>query len=407
MNTRLLAEANACDTTLANPKGVADRIFHRWFNRLIYAQIWEDPVVDLEALALKPGEHLITIASGGCNALAYLSANPGAVHVVDLNEAHLAMLDMKRTAFANLPRYEDLLAFAGNADHPGNAWRYERFIATNLGKRGRAYWESCDWLGRPRYSLFSRNAYRFGLLGRFIGVSHILVRILGGNLAKVAEARSLAEQAMLFEEHVAPVFDHPLVRLLARQPLMLYSLGISSAQFRLLEEEAARQGLSMAHFFRERLRRLACDFPLVENCFAGQAFSRRYDTTANSALPLYLQRQHYETIRRNLGRIQPRLGTLIDVLRDQPGASLDAYLLLDSQDWLDREDLIALWVELTRTAAAGARVVFRSGGSNSPLDGVLPPLLQACWRTDPVRNAELHRKDRSAMYGGTFCYVRV
>ena len=36
-------------------KGLEERFFTLAFSGLVYPQIWEDPVVDLEAMALKPG----------------------------------------------------------------------------------------------------------------------------------------------------------------------------------------------------------------------------------------------------------------------------------------------------------------------------------------------------------------
>jgi S-adenosylmethionine-diacylglycerol 3-amino-3-carboxypropyl transferase len=57
-------------------QGIQERLFTLAFSGLVYPQIWEDPVVDLEALCLQPGEKLIAIASGGCNVLSYL---PGAI----------------------------------------------------------------------------------------------------------------------------------------------------------------------------------------------------------------------------------------------------------------------------------------------------------------------------------------
>jgi S-adenosylmethionine-diacylglycerol 3-amino-3-carboxypropyl transferase len=406
MNTKTLINNAVLNSSTAGRKGLADRLFATWFNRLVYAQIWEDPALDLDALELKPGAHLLTISSGGCNALAYLSQSPGAVHVVDLNSTHLAMLDIKRAALAKLPSYEEVLAFLGDANQPDNQARYADPIASALAKDSRDYWETTDWRGRPRHSCFSRHAYRHGLLGEFIGFSHFAVRLLGGNLAKVAEAKNMAEQKQLFEQHVAPVFEHWLIRFLCRQPMMLYSLGIPPSQFDVLQADAKAQGISMAQLFKERLRHLACDFPLNENCFAGQAFARRYDTTQNSALPMYLQREHYETIRANLGNLYPHHASLTDVLRQQPLESLDAYLFLDAQDWMDKAQLTDLWWEVTRTAAAGARVVFRTGGSESPLEKMLPPDLLSAWHTDPAWNRHLHARDRSAIYGGTHLYIR-
>ena len=38
-------------------QGIQERLFTLAFSGLVYAQIWEDPLVDLEALSLKEGEH--------------------------------------------------------------------------------------------------------------------------------------------------------------------------------------------------------------------------------------------------------------------------------------------------------------------------------------------------------------
>ena len=57
--------------------GVLERLFTVAFRGLVYPQIWEDPVVDLEALELGRKDRVIAIASGGCNALSYLTADPG------------------------------------------------------------------------------------------------------------------------------------------------------------------------------------------------------------------------------------------------------------------------------------------------------------------------------------------
>ena len=161
----------------------------------------------------------------------------------------------------------------------------------------------------------------------------------------------------------------------------------------------------MAELFRERMRRLACDFPLGENCFAGQAFARQYDTSRDDALPMYLKRNNYETIRANLGTLFPHHANLTEVLREQATESLDAYLFLDAQDWMDGAQLTDLWWEVTRTAKHGARVVFRTGGSESPLEKKLPPDLLSAWITNADKNRALHDRDRSAIYGGTHLYI--
>lgn len=61
MSTKTLIDSAVINSTTQGRKGWSDRLFAHWFNRLVYAQIWEDPVVDLEALQLKPGAQVLSI----------------------------------------------------------------------------------------------------------------------------------------------------------------------------------------------------------------------------------------------------------------------------------------------------------------------------------------------------------
>ena len=403
VNTKPLIDSAVINSTAIGRKSFSDRLFTPWFSRLMYAQIWEDPRSDLEALQLKPGANILTISSGGCNALAYLSAEPAAVHAVDLNGAHLAMLEIKKQAIKHLPDYDAVVHFLGNASQPDNLKRYQRHIRRHLSPEASTFWESRSLFGKARYHYFTNNAYQHGLLGNFIGFAHWFVRLMGGDLRKLSTARNMHEQKTLFEEYLAPVFDTRVFKFLAKQPFALHMMGIPPAQFSALKNDAIEGVHSL---FKERMRHLACDFPLAENCFAHQAFARRYDTATQTALPMYLQREYFSSLRRNIDRIYPHHSNLTDFLRQQPRASIDAYLFLDVQDKMDQQQLIALWEEVTRTAAPNAKVVFRTGGSGSPLEKILPSHLMSAWRTDPEHNRRLHASDRSAIYGGMHLYVK-
>ena len=52
---------------------------------------------------LTEGHRLVTIGSGGCNMLAYLSRLPASIDVVDLNPNHVALNRLKLAAFRHLP----------------------------------------------------------------------------------------------------------------------------------------------------------------------------------------------------------------------------------------------------------------------------------------------------------------
>ena len=226
---------------------------------------------------------------------------------------------------------------------------------------------------------------------------------MGGDLSKVANAKNLQEQNDLFEQYIAPVFETRLFRFIANQPIALYSLGIPLSQFSELKADA-KNGIHL--LFKERMRHLACDFPIEENCFAQQAFARRYDTSIQSALPMYLQEQYFSTLRKNIDRVHGHHTTLTEFLSKQTKASMDAYVFLDAQDWMDELQITQLWEQVNRTAAPGAKVIFRTGGSISPLEKKLPSSILSSWSTDPNYNRHLYATDRSAIYGGVHLYKK-
>src|SRR5512147_338876 len=106
-----------------------DKAFALAFKGLVYAQIWEDPVVDMEGLAIQPDSRVMCIASGSCNALSYLTAGPQSVTAVDLNHAHVALGRLKIAAIKHLPNYERFHRFFAHADHKENAAVYKTMIA--------------------------------------------------------------------------------------------------------------------------------------------------------------------------------------------------------------------------------------------------------------------------------------
>jgi S-adenosylmethionine-diacylglycerol 3-amino-3-carboxypropyl transferase len=209
-------------------------------------------------------------------------------------------------------------------------------------------------------------------------------------------ARSREEQAKIFDATIGRLLKRPMVRRALQTPLALYGLGIPAAQFEKLQGDAP----SMAQVLHDRLRRLACDFDLSDNYFAWQAFGRRYDTENGKALPRYLQKRHYETLRARIGNIEIARKIATAFLKDQPAGSVDAFVLLDAQDWMDDQQLNALWAEIHRTASAGARVIFRTAGEANILLGRVDSAVLDHWTYQEERSKALHLKDRSAIYGG-------
>ncbi|OIQ32598.1 MAG: S-adenosylmethionine--diacylglycerol 3-amino-3-carboxypropyl transferase [Alphaproteobacteria bacterium MedPE-SWcel] len=380
--------------------GRLERLFSRLFLGLVYPQIWEDPVVDMKALAIAPGDNLICIASGSCNLMSYLTAGPASVTAVDLSPAHVALGRLKLTAARALPDYAAFYQFFARADMASNMALYDRYLRPELDAASRTYWDTRQPF-RRRISLFRRGFYRHGLLGRFLGVVHLIARLGRVDFSPLLIARTTEEQTAFFDTKIAPLFDMWLVRRLSGFRAALFGLGIPPAQY---DKLAADGDGDVLPVLRERVRKLMCDFPIRDNYFAWQAFARGYDPAPDGALPPYLQPDAYAALRDNAdrGRIVNR--SLTDHLGDQPDSCTHGYVLLDAQDWMNDTQLNALWREITRTAAPGARVIFRTGGTADILPGRVAPRILDRWSYDSEASAEGTAQDRSAIYGAFHLY---
>jgi S-adenosylmethionine-diacylglycerol 3-amino-3-carboxypropyl transferase len=401
-NIDLLSEA-VHQNRAFSPAGLLERTFTFAFRSMVYPQIWEDPRADMEALELTPQCRMMTIASGGCNVMSYLIGNPARIYAIDLNETHVALLKLKLCAAQRLPNHSTFYRFFGSADDRRNVHVYRDLIAPHLDENTRAYWEGRDITGRRRISRFSRNFYRYGLLGRFITTGHLVARALGSDPRRLLEAGNIDEQREIFAREIAPAFDHPALRWITSNRASLFGLGIPPVQYDALSGGGARP---MSAVLKERAERLATRFDLKDNYFAWQAFGRRYAAQGQGPCPPYLEKTNYMAVKSRTNRVTVIHDNMIRFLSSEPAESLDRYVLLDAQDWMDDSALNALWREITRTARPGARVIFRTAGEESILPGRVSNAILDQWNYDAARSAEIHAKDRSAIYGGFHLYLK-
>src|SRR5512145_722760 len=123
------------------PQAMSSEIGSRMdFSQLRYAQCWEDADVLLEALAVRPGDTCLSIASGGDNTLALLSRCPARVIALDLSPAQLAALEVRVAAFRALTHAE-LLELMGSRPSDRRLVLYGRCRAL-LKPEARDFWDA-------------------------------------------------------------------------------------------------------------------------------------------------------------------------------------------------------------------------------------------------------------------------
>ena len=400
MDTQLVADA-AREGRTRNESTIWDRIYAFWCRRLVYTQIWEDPEADLAALQLPLGSTIVTISSGGCNALSYLTARPAQVYAVDLNQAHLALLKLKLAGIRAFSKYGEFFQFFGEAASPANLQLYRDRLRPLLEPDARAYWDKRNIIGRPRHAYFTDGFYRHGMLGRFIGLTHIVAKVAGIDLGALLTAEVGASERIAALDRLHRLFHSRLARILTRTPALLFSIGMPPQQ-----RARLGGGAPLNELLYQRLLRLINRHPNDTNYFAWQALRLRYCGPGDRCLPPYLQRSQFARMRNDAGLIIPVHANLRQFLDGLPAREVDAVVLLDSQDWMAGEEIRALWDAIDRAGSDHVSVIFRTAGAESPLETPDLAHLGDIWRRDEERSAIGYELDRSGVYGGFHCYVR-
>lgn len=389
--------------------GFLQKIFAVWFDAFVYNQIWEDPRVDLQALKLDENSRVLTISSGGCNALNYLLENPASVTAVDLNRHHIYLLNLKIAALKYLPSHEDFFAFFGFGKSATAVEKYEKFIAPNLDDDTKNFWQTNSPAGKVthgrRIDFFGKNGlYEHSRTGYFLRVFQQLARLFGCQPAEILKAQTAAEQAALYEKHIAPFFDSFVIKIVGKMPVTLFGLGVPPQQYDELKKDLSEDG-NIIDIYKERVRRLAVEYPINENYFAWQAFGRKYDTEKRRAIPEYLKAENYEKLKSNAGRIKTKICSVTNEIKNQPKNTFNRFVFLDAQDWMNAGAMTELWQAIADRAGKNSRVIFRTAGASSPLETNLPHDLREKFYYEKDLSREFFKKDRASIYGGFHLYI--
>ncbi len=70
------------------------------------------------------------------------------------------------------------------------------------------------------------------------------------------------------------------------------------------------------------------------------------------------------------------------------------------------QEIRTMWQAIDRCGTDDVRVIFRTAGEASPLEGPDLDALQKTWQRDAMRSAIGFQKDRSGIYGGFHLYRR-
>ncbi len=361
-------------TKIGLPKKKKSKVFED----ILYASCWEDPQMDRTAFAIKSGDVVFSITSGGCNVLTFLLDNPQKVIALDINPYQNHLLEFKMAAIGRLS-YDELLEFIGVRESGRRQYLYTR-IRENLSPSSREYWDN-------QSEKIEGGILHCGRFERYIRMLRILLYAVAGKqlINQFFETDSAAIRTSLYNKKWNNIRWKLLTRIMLSRRVM--SLFFDKAFFAQLEDN-----FSFGKHFALKGRHALTELPMKDSYFLSYILLGKYFDEYH--LPPYLRRNNYEIIRERLNRISiitDRCENYFSHLRD---GFISKFNFTNIFEWMPKETAEALMKETLRVATDGAVLTFRNllvprGCPGSLAEEIIP---------DEALATRLHDRDLSFIY---------
>jgi len=315
-----------------------DRIEHRArFDYVRYANCWEDADVLCQALQPAAGKRILSIASGGDNSFALAAAGADVV-AVDLSDAQLAMVELKRAAIRQLD-YDALLAFMGVRPSEERTQTYAT-LSRALPPAARAFWDA-----HPDH--VRRGIVHAGKFERYFETFRRRVVPLFHNKSSVTQLlaeKSRADRRTFYDR----VWNNLRWRLMFKIFFSRRVMGLMGRDpefFRYVEGSVADRILKRAEYAFTTL-------PTHSNPYLNFIFTGDFGAT----LPRYLEREKYGALRDAMDRLTVVRGSAEEVARAH--GPFDGFNLSDIFEYLDPPTCGAMYRTLLEASAPRARLAY-------------------------------------------------
>ena len=315
---------------------------------LMFAQVREDPRIELQALAPALGGTIVIVSSGGCTALSLLAAGARRVVAVDLSRTQNHLVELKCASVRTLAPMEAVAFLGAQPMLAAERLALYETLSPMLSDAARAYWD-----GNLR--AIERGVLRAGRSERFVGlvarvVSRLVVR--AGGVPELLGAESLDAQRRIFARSWAGWRWRALFALLLNR--WTFSRAYHPAFFAHIDNP------SFARHFRRLAERALTEMPARDNYFLHEMLTGRYPVAEVDGVPPYLTSAGGSRAADAAEKLYLVDGSVTEYLRTCPSGSVDGLALSNIAEWLDAGGRDALVGEVVRTARPGARVVFRN-----------------------------------------------
>lgn len=329
-----------------NGNGTRSKILERpVFERLLFAQCWEDPQLDAEALEIRRDDVVLSVTSGGCNTLSLAALGPAKVIAVDLNATQNYLLELKIAGLRTL-NHGEYLELLGARD---SSFRKDLYHTARsaLSPMARAYW---DTQGKA----IENGVLRAGRYERYLGACRRMLQVIEGpqTLEALFDADSLDAQRRFYDE----TWDTRIWRWFFRMFFSRPVLGMGGLDPQCFTYVNGVK--SFGEHFRKLARHALVDLPIRDNYFLAQVCLGRY--LDERAVPPYLRVENFEVLRAAVDRIEILTGEIGSILRGLPSGSVDRFNYSNVFEWVPQETFESMLRETHRVAKPGGRLCYRN-----------------------------------------------
>jgi S-adenosylmethionine-diacylglycerol 3-amino-3-carboxypropyl transferase len=350
-------------------------------DRLLFAQVREDPLLEIDALNVRHGGRFVVVGSGGCTALSIIAAGAGNVAAVDLNKTQNHLTELKAVSLGVV-----------------SPWEYQGFLGAEpmQGKRrARIYWALREHLSveAVRYwdahgDLIEGGVLRAGASEQFLRILASVVRAAvqpRSRIERLLACRSLEEQRRLYHDEWNNRRWRALFPLLVNR--WTFNKTFDPAFFANVENP------SFARHFHRLFEQVICEGPASTNYFLHFMLTGGYPVLRDGGVPPYLDPAWDPSLDDIARALEIVDGRYEDYLRSCRTSSVDGFALSNICEWMDDFAIEALFEEVVRVAKPGARLVFRNFVGHTEV----PERLRDRVREDREAGLKAIAKDRSCV----------
>jgi len=311
------------------------------FSEIRYAQCWEDS--KLLVAALKPvGRDCVSIGSAGENSFALLAAGAASVTAVEMNEAQIACIELRRSAYLNLD-HAGLLELIGSRPSAGRSELYKA-CRDSLPDAARQFWDAKPEAIKSGIGSAGKFERYFKLFReKVLPFAHPRKRVLS-----LLEPRSSEERRRFYET----VWNNRRWRWIFQlffSRMVMGALGRDPEFFKYVEGSVADRILG-------RTRHALAELDPSANPYLHWILTG----THGAALPEALEEANFEPIRKALSEERFRIvsSPIETLLESEPDRKYGAFNLSDIFEYMSDENTASLLGRIADASVPGARLAY-------------------------------------------------